>query len=183
MRLRLVAIGAIAASASLLTACGGGTGTSAPPSTTTFSHPFTYGPTPSVSALQICDEAVGDIAPVLGVATVATPHATWHDHQYTCPYHYSNGTMVLWVKELPTIRATLAYMAVLRRRLGFTQSLANVGQGGFQTKGGWTVSRKDNKVLVVDVSGLPASFGHPASARWEVAQTVTDIVFACWRGD
>lgn len=87
------------------------------------------------------------------------------------------------MKELPTLAATSAYMASIKHRLGDTEALTDVGQGGFETRGGWTVTRKDNKVLVVDVAGLPATFGRPATARWEVAQTVTDLIFACWRGD
>ena len=169
-----------------LAGCGGGSPQTVGSSTTTTvrTTSFTYGPTPSVSARLICsDDATSDIAHVLGVRTLTDPVPTWHHHLYTCPYRYANGRMVLSVKELPTLAGTRAYMGAVGRRLGDTGPVADVGQGAFTTTDGSVVSRKDNKVLLVDIAGLPANFGHPATTRAEVALTVTDIIFACWRGD
>jgi hypothetical protein len=45
------------------------------------------------------------------------------------------------------------------------------------------VVRKDWKVLNVDISGLPAQFGNPATSRGDVAVTVADLILACWSGD
>jgi hypothetical protein len=177
-----------AASAAALGACGG-TSPSAERTTTTTAATtarFTYGPTPSVSAKMICrHETVAAIENLYEVRTQSTPHATWSGHRYTCTYRYPLGAvLVLWVKELPSLPATFAYMASLRHQLGDAQSLPNDGQGGYQTTAGWTVTRKDNKVLVVDVGGMPRRFGHPyPSARANLAQTVTQLIFACWRGD
>jgi hypothetical protein len=178
-----------------ITACGVGlaacgSAASAPPTTTststtiaTVTH-FTYGPLPSASARMLCrDETQEDIAEVLGVTPVTDPTSTWVNHKYTCPYVYSDGAMVLSVKELPTIAATLAYEQYLGRTLGNTGAVANVGQGGFTTTNGSVVTRKDNKILLVEIGGLPANFGKPATTRAEVALTVTDIILACWRGD
>jgi len=145
---------------------------------------FTYASVPSVSAMMICKpEAVKIINHDLGVQTLAEPVPTWSHHRYTCPYHYVNGTMVLSVQELPSLATTSAYMAALRRTLGDTGAITSAGQGGFTTTDGSAVTRKDNKVLVVDVGALPAMFGHPATTSAEVAQTVTDVILACWRGD
>jgi len=169
----------LALAATGLAACGTSTPASVTPTTL-----FTYGPTPSVSAKMICrHEVVADLARVLGVATVATPSATWSRHRYTCPYRYRDGTMVLSVQALPTLAGTRAYMTSLGSALGVAGVVANVGQGAFATKDGSVVSRKDNKVLLVNVRGLPATFGRPATARGEVALTVTQVIFACWRGD
>jgi hypothetical protein len=133
---------------------------------------------------MICrHETIADLASVLGVATVRRPVATWVGHTYTCPYVYSDGTMTLSVKELPTLGATLVYVAELRRSLGDTGTVVDVGDGAFTTNNGSAVTRKDNKVLLVDVAQLPAQFGNPATTRAEVALTVTDIILACWRGD
>lgn len=169
----------------MLSGCGGGTPAGSGTTTTTAGGAghFTYGPTPSVSALQICHEAVGDIAADLGVTTVTQPTASWVHHRYTCTYRYTDATMVLWVQELPSLRATTAYMTGLKRTMGDVDTVVDVGQGAFATTNGSAVSRKDNKVLVVDVAGLPAMFGRPATTRAEVALSVTEVVFACWRGD
>jgi hypothetical protein len=181
---RRLAIGAIAAVA--LAGCG--SSPSAAPTTTSTTTArtaeFTYGPTPSVSARMLCrDETIDDIAHVLGVTTTSPPTATWRHHKYTCPYRYADGTMELSVQALPTLPATRAYMVALGRVLGNTGAVGDVGQGAFMTRDGSVVSRKDNKVLVVDVARLPAQFGHPATSRADIALTVTDVIFACWRGD
>jgi hypothetical protein len=133
---------------------------------------------------MICrHETVVDFANVLGAKTVTPPSATWHDHRYTCTYRYKNGTMELYVQALPTLAGTIAYMHAIGLAQGDTGFVPNVGQGSFTTSDGSVVSRKDNKVLVVDVAGLPAQFGRPSTSRHDVALTVTDVIFACWRGD
>ena len=119
----------------------------------------------------------------VGEPTIAPPTATWSGHRYTCTYRYANGTMVLWVQELPSLAATSAYMAGVARAKGDAQRIANVGEGSFATTDGSTVSRKDNKVLVVDVHGLPPTFGTPPVSRADIALSVTQLIFACWRGD
>jgi hypothetical protein len=90
--------------------------------------------------------------------------------------------MTLWVQELPTLATTISYMSGLKRTLGDTGAIPNVGQGAFAAANGSAVSRKDNKLLVVEVGKLPARFGSPATARADVAITVADVIFACWRG-
>ncbi len=179
MQLRSVLLAAACAVG--LASCG--TASAGPPTTTTVAK-FTYGMDPSVSAKMICrHETIADIARVLGVPTTKKPEATWVRHRYTCPYLYTDGSMTVSVKELPTLAATLAYVQGLRVALGDVGSIVNVGQQGFSTTDGSAVTRKDNKVLLVDVKRLPASFGVPATTRDEVALTVTDIILQCWRGD
>ena len=172
---RRLAVASLCAAA--LAGCGG-----SPSAGRTLS--YTYGPLPSVSARMICrHETIQDFADVLGVRTVTAPTATWHGHRYTCTYRYRNGTMVLYVQALPTLADTIAYMKSLGVAQGDVGAVPRTGQGSFTTTNGSVVSRKDNKVLVVDVARLPAQFGHPATSRHDVALTVTDIIFACWRGD
>jgi hypothetical protein len=162
--------------AAVLAGCGG----SAPSRPTS---KYTYGPTPSVSARMICrPRAVADINYTLGISPVTAPTATWQNHRYTCTYRYRHATMTLWVQELPTLAQTISYMAGLKQTLGDAGAIANVGQGAFASSNGSAVSRKDNKVLVVEVSRLPARFGQPATSRADVAITVADVIFACWRG-
>jgi len=160
----------------LLTACG-------TPSTAV-ARRYTYASEPSVSAKMIClPRAVVDINHVLGVHTLVQPAPSWVRHRYSCPYRYATGTMVLSVKELPTLASAVGYLSTLRRAMGDAGAIGNAGAGGFSASDGSAVTRKDNKVLVVDVAGLPAMFGRPATTRAEVALTVTDLILACWRGD
>ena len=133
---------------------------------------------------MICrHETIQDFAEVLGERTIAAPTATWHNHRYTCTYRYRNGTMVLYVQALPTLAGTIAFMKSVGAAEGYAGLVLHTGQGSFTTSNGSVVSRKDNKVLVVDVAGLPAQFGRPPTSRHDVALTVTDLIFACWRGD
>jgi hypothetical protein len=167
-----------------LAGCGASPSTAPTTTTTVRTAGFTYGPHPSVSARMICrHEAVVDLARVLGARTLRTPVPTWRAHRYTCRFAYRDGSMVLSVTELPTLAGTRAYTRALAHQLGDTGVVGGVGQGAFTTPNGSVVSRKDNKVLLVDVAGLPSMFGHPATTRGEVALTVTQVIFACWRGD
>jgi hypothetical protein len=133
---------------------------------------------------MICrTETIDDIAVVLGVRTLARPASSWSSHQYTCPYHYADGTMTLWVKALPTLPATFTYVATLRHELGDAGAFSDDGLTGFTTTNGSAVTRKDNKVLVVEVGQLPAIFGKPATSRADIAILITNIILECWRGD
>ena len=127
-------------------------------------------------------EAQRDIAETLGVrASVSTP--TWVDHAYSCRYRYPDGAFVLTVKELSSWPQTLAYYTAIGKQQGRTATVANLGQGAFQTANGSTIVRKDWKILTVDISGLPAQFGKPPTSRADVAVTIADLILACWAGD
>jgi hypothetical protein len=45
------------------------------------------------------------------------------------------------------------------------------------------VLRKDQKVMLVDVTGLPATFGSPPSSRADAARLIMKAVLGCWTGD
>ena len=145
--------------------------------------PLPAGDTRQPIAKQVCQqEAQADIASALGEkATVSTP--TWVDHLYSCRYSYPAGSMVLSVKELSSWAQTFAYFKVSASQMGNTRSLANLGQGAFQTTDGSVVVRKDWKILLVDISGLPAQFGVPPTSSGDVAVTVGDVILGCWAGD
>jgi hypothetical protein len=127
-------------------------------------------------------EAQRDIAAPLGVtAAVTTP--TWANHLYTCKYAYPGGSFTLSVKELSSKQETDAYYAALGQQLGDTGTVNGLGQGAFTTRNGSIVARKDWKVLLVDISGLPPQFGVPPTSAADVAATIADVIMACWRGD
>jgi hypothetical protein len=61
--------------------------------------------------------------------------------------------------------------------------LRDLGQGAFQVRNGSVVVRKDWKVLLVDITGLPSEFGEPPTSSGDVAATVADVILGCWAGD
>jgi hypothetical protein len=119
---------------------------------------------------------------VLGArASVATP--TWADHLYSCRYQYSQGTMVLSVKELSSWAQTYAYFGGLARTLHKKIPIAGLGQGAFRVRDGSVVVRKDWKILLVDTSGLHGNIGSPPSPPGTVALDVAAVILGCWAGD
>jgi len=146
-------------------------------------RPLPAGPTPSAIAKMVCaSEAQRELADALGEdAKVRRP--TWVHHRYTCAYQYKNGTYTLSVQEESSWGQTFTYYDSLKKQLGDARSLANLGQGAYQTRNGDVVVRKDWKVLLVNISGLPARFGVPATAAGDIAVTVADVILGCWAGD
>jgi len=132
---------------------------------------------------MVCSpKAQSEIADALGVtAVVETP--TWSAHLYSCRYTYPNGAFTLSVKELSSWAQTLGYFRGLGSSLGVVTPLYNLGQGGYETRDGSVTVRKDWKVLLVDISGLPAQFGKPPTPSGNIAVTVADVILGCWSGD
>jgi hypothetical protein len=139
---------------------------------------------PSEPAKMICEpEAADEIAAALGVKPSQPPTATWADQVYTCRYTYSVGTMVLSIKELPDEAATTAFYTTAQDSLPSHTAILVLGQNGFVGPDGSTYVRKDFKVLQVDVSKLPDSFGKPPTSRSDAAFLVAAVIMGCWTGD
>jgi hypothetical protein len=139
--------------------------------------------TPSVSAKMICaPEAQTEIVAILGAHTTQPVTPTWTDHIYSCRYTYSQAVMVLSVKEFSNKTETDSYFTSLAHRLGLAKRLEDLGQGAFFTTNHSVVVRKDYKVLLVDISGLPARFGAPLNNRGVIAVTVAATIMDCWTG-
>jgi len=171
---------AAVATAVLLAACGtstGGTGGQGARA------PLPAGRVPAEISKMVCAaEAQREMADALGVgAVVQTP--TWVAHRYTCRWTYPDGSFVLSVKELSSWAETYAYFHMLGAELGDTGTVRNLGQGAFTTTNGSVVVRKDWKILLVDISGLPARFGVPPTSAADVGLTVADVILGCWAGD
>jgi hypothetical protein len=49
-------------------------------------------------------------------------------------------------------------------------------------RNGSAVVRKDYRVLLVDVSRLPARFGKPIASRSDMSAGVAGVIMGCWTG-
>ena len=166
-------------------ACGGSPMSSSSPTAASPHARFEVaGSTPSASARMVCaTEGKEEIAASVGVDTVRPLAGQWRQHVYSCVYAYGGGrSMTLSVKELSSEPATRAYFDRLGVELGRGRLLQGLGQGAFQTRNGSTVVRKDDLVLLVDDSRLPAEFGTPSSARADVSLSVAATIMGCWTG-
>ena len=150
---------------------------------TSAESPKPAGKSPSAIARMVCTEkAAGEIAQVVGAkASVTAP--TWADHLYSCGYHYSEGTMVLSVKELSSWTQTYAYFDELAETLHKAAPVKGLGQGAFVVGDGSVVVRKDWKILLVDISGLHGMVGSPPNPRNTVALDAAAVILDCWSGD
>jgi len=191
MRKSLVVSLAFVAVASLA-ACGSSAGkavsTTTPPITSAnqLSSPLwdKAGPTPSKSAKMVCQkEARDDIAANLGIKQTSVTNPTWvkAQHLYSCTYVYPKGKITLHVKELSSEKETTAYFESVKKKYGLTQQLNGLGQGAWILKNNDVVARKDYKVLLVDVTKIPANFA-PAMTRSDVALNVGVAIMGCWTG-
>ena len=186
MRTRLVGLSMVLLCA--LTACGSSGGKTGGAATTT-SNPFENaswdkaGPNPSVSAKMVCStEARNDIASALGIKAKQVTKPTWdrNDHLYACDYVYPSGTVGLTVKEMSSGDETTAYFDRVKAKYGAVQKL-EIGQGAWLLRNGDIVVRKDYKVLLVDVTRIPANM-IPAMKRSDVAINVAAVIMSCWTG-
>jgi hypothetical protein len=139
---------------------------------------------PSAAAAMICTAKTRQgIGTALGLAGPATATATWHDHVYTCDYRLPYGRLVLSVTEAADANAAGRQLATLRRLLGSPELLPGLTTGAFGTAGGIVALSKDNDVLEVDASRLPAVFGSQQEQRAAFAYEVASDVLGCWTGD
>jgi len=139
---------------------------------------------PSAAAKMICArETQTELAAVLGVHTTQPVVPAWADHLYSCRYTYHNGFMVLSVKDLSSRAETDGYFTSLAHRLGQAQRPQAIDRGAFfTTRNSSVVVRKDDKVLLVNISGLPARFGAPPYTRADIAIKVAATIMDCWTG-
>ncbi len=177
----LIAVVTAAVAGGLLAQC---SSSSTPAATTTTPTTLlvTYGAQPTVSAKMICSPEVQiDLAGALNTQAKSVTKPTWVDHVYSCTYMFASGSFTMSVKELPSIPATEAYFASVKAQHTVAQKLP-LGQDGFVATDGTASVRKDNKVLIVDVSKLPAQFGAPPQDRGGNASTIATVILGCWTG-
>jgi hypothetical protein len=145
--------------------------------------PLPAGPRPSEISKMPCQrEAQKELADALGVSG-AVGDTAWVHHRYSCVYRYATGAFRLSVQEESSWAQTFSYFHSLGATLGDVRHLGNLGQGAFQTADGSVVVRKDWKVLLVNIAGLPPRFGVPQTSAADVAVTIAVVILGCWSGD
>jgi hypothetical protein len=169
-------LGIVALVSLLAAGCSGsGQPTATPPTSSTDG--------PSATALMVCStEAQADIEQATGVRVSSPPTSTFADHLYTCDYPYPGGTMVVKVKDLPDKASTDAYYSQALSTVSKPRQLPGLGEGAFSDDKGTVYVRKDFKVLRVDATGLPESFGQPPHTRDVIAVAVAAAITLCWTG-
>jgi hypothetical protein len=185
---RSIAAVGVAVSMALLAACGSSSGSPSAATTTPVAtspavqHEAVPGAPPSVSSQMICNqEGQGAIAGSLGVKP-APIKPTWKNETYTCSYVYANGTMTLSVREYPSNADAMAAFNQLNAQVHGVPAETVLGQGTFRGPDDSMYVVKDNKLLKVDVSKLPANFGSPPISRSDVGLTVAVTIMGCWTG-
>ncbi len=180
-----VAMAALALAGCSSTAAQSDATTTAPARTTTTTYTF-EGHTVSSQAHIVCSsDARGEMATALGVKTSTPPVPGWADGAYTCTYTYADGAhFVLSVKDLASKAAAVSAFDDLAHTLGRTNQPINLGASSqaFLTPAGNAVVQKDEHILVVDVSGVPASWLNPPNDRAQVATAVATTIMGCWTG-
>jgi hypothetical protein len=127
-------------------------------------------------AAEVCEEMVGDAAVgAAGETLVAPQQGTWAGSRYTCTYGFDGGTLALTVDVFKTPAAAKQEFAKVRDATSGRTRLYGIGQQAFQAHDLKLVSRKDNFVLTVDPTSLPARMNRDA-----VTWASTRAVFDCW---
>lgn len=139
---------------------------------------------PSPQAEMVCTpEAQEDIENLIGVVPSSVGPIQYANHVTTCPYTYPNGSFTLIVQDLPNDLSTTKAYDSLAGKLGRVDTIDLPDADAFGTTDGSVVLRKDTKVMLVDVHGLPATFGNPPSSRADAARLIMKAVLGCWTGD
>ena len=130
---------------------------------------------------MICeDEVRQELKAALGVDTPQAPKASWSDPTFTCVYAYDTGTFTMTVRQFADRAATDAYFTARRDEQPQRRDLQGLGEAAYAAPDGSVSFRKDTKVMLVDVSGLPTTFGKPPIDRAKVALTIVATVLQCW---
>ena len=137
---------------------------------------------PSAASRMVCTGYVlQQLAGALGTEPPTPPSATWAQHLYSCTYAYTDASMVVSVKELADPATAAAHFDGLRGSAGPVTTVNGLGEAAFTEADGSTVVKKDNTVLVVDVSRLPERFGTPPRTRPGVSVMVATTIMTCWK--
>jgi len=138
---------------------------------------------PSPQAEMVClPEAQQDIQDIIGVVPTAVGPIQYANHTSTCRYAYPNGAFTLVVQDLPNDITTTRTYEALAGKLGRVEKIDLPDAEAYTTNDGSIVLRRDTKVMLVDVTQLPGTFGNPPSPRGDAARLIMKAVLNCWVG-
>ena len=138
---------------------------------------------PPQTALMVCGEDIASqVVQVLELDGPPHTESSWADPVYTCTYHLPVGPMVLSVQVADDDAAAGDLFEADRARLAPAQQLYGLGERAFGTADGVTVVVKDDQVLTVDTTALPAVFGPDDQRRTDLANEIASDVLGCWTG-
>lgn len=139
---------------------------------------------PSDAALMVCgDQPMDRLTSIL--ALDSDPHTinNWANSTFTCTYHLDEGALDISVQEAATPAAARKYFdarQALAQDATPIQGLANLGFPAYETADGSAVFQKDNFVLQVDASDLPATLGPENITPNALAYQLSTTILACW---
>jgi hypothetical protein len=138
---------------------------------------------PPASALMICNDDIrSKVEQALALPNEPHTSATWADSVYTCTYDLPMGPMTLAVRVLPDGARAAARLAADQKTATGAEPLAGLGERAWGDPVGNAEVLKDNQILVVDTTGLPAVFGAGKQKRTDFAYEVASDVLGCWTG-
>jgi hypothetical protein len=136
---------------------------------------------PSAAELMICaGETRSDVAAVLGLKAKPSTTSSWRNHVYTCTYRLPMGNFVVSVKQSSDRAAAHTFFEAGRSKLPGARKLDGLGEGSYGANPGTVVLIKDNDVLTVDATRLPAVFGSQQSKRFDFAYEIASDILGCW---
>ena len=139
---------------------------------------------PSEAALMVCgDQPMDRLTAILDLEQ--DPHTIndWANSTFTCTYHLDEGDLVISVKEAKNQATALTYfeaMQALAEDATPIEGLANLGFPAYETTDGSAVFQKDNFILHVDATDLPATLGPDNITRNALAYQLSTTILACW---
>jgi hypothetical protein len=129
-------------------------------------------------ATEVCEPMVRNaIEASLGAPLPGPQQGGWAGRTYTCTYPVSGGQLVLRVDDLRTKAKAKAAYGRLATRAPRRTRLNGLGDAAFQAADGRLVAVKDQFLLSIDPSAVPA----PAQ-RSDLAFAAVVAVMGCWSG-
>lgn len=139
---------------------------------------------PSDAARMVCgDQPMDRLTSILDLESKPHTVEDWADSTFTCTYHLEEGALEISVREAGDEASARTYfdaMQALAKDAKPVEGLANLGFPAYETADGSAVFLKDNFVLHVDASDLPAVLGPESITRNALAYQLSTTILACW---
>lgn len=139
---------------------------------------------PSDAARMVCgDQPMDRLTSILNLKE--DPHTVnnWANSTFTCTYHLTEGALKISVQEASDRASALKYfdaMQAMAENAKPIEGLANLGFPAYETADGSAVFQKDNFILHVDATDLPATLGPENITRNALAYQLSTPILACW---